>query len=152
MKGTEVFLWELQAAISWVLLPATRIDRALRFSDFGETLFVILGIFLDGLFDLAEQPAVEFFFRDSIAQKEHCICFAPVLAVFPNLHRIATNFLRDVDQTWVIYVIAVAKKYFVIDGHELNLQIVERPWDRRDFHHVAELMRELGGGEHTAVD
>ena len=104
------------------------------------------------MLNLAEQPAVEFFFRDSIAEKEHCVCFAPVFAVFPNLHWVAANFLGDVDQTRVVHVVAVAEKYLVIDGHKLNLKIIKRAWHRRDLHHVAELMRELGGGEHTAVN
>src|SRR5204862_862459 len=108
------------------LLPAARIDRALRLGDLGKTLFVILRVFFDCLFDLSEQPAMKYLFGDAVAQKEHGIGLAPVFAVFPDLNGIAPDLTGNFNQPGIVNVMAVAQEYLVVNRHQLSLQVVKR--------------------------
>src|SRR5438132_691229 len=101
--------------------PTTRVNRALRLRDFRKTLFIALCVLLDSLFDLSKEAAVKFFFRYPIAKKHHGICFSPILAVLPNLDRIATHLLRQLDQLRIVYVVTVAKKDLVVNRNQLDL-------------------------------
>src|SRR5438132_9769476 len=109
------------------LSPAAGVNRALLLGDFRKACFVILGVFFNRSLDFAEQAAMKFFLGDPIAQEEHRVCFAPVLAILPNLHRIATHLLGYVNQSWIVHVVAIAEKDLVVDRKQLHLKIVKRP-------------------------
>src|SRR6185369_17459605 len=103
--------------------PAARRCSALRFSDLGESRFVILGVLIDGLLYLSKQTAVILFVRNSITQVEHRVGFAPIFAVFPDFNRFATHLMLEFHQPRIFYVVTVMKKNLVVDRNQPGLKI-----------------------------
>src|SRR5437667_1167026 len=107
------------------LSPTAGVDSALLLRDFRKALFIIFRVFFNRAFDFCEQATMKLFFLYAVAQKEHCVCFSPILAVLPNLDRIAANLLRNFHEPRVVNVVTVAEKDFIVDWHQLNLQAVQ---------------------------
>ncbi len=68
---------------------------------------------------------MKLFFLNAVAQKEHCVCFSPILAVLPNFNRVAANLLCNFHEPRVVNVVTVAEKDLIVDWHQLNLQAVQ---------------------------
>src|SRR6266705_1453290 len=132
--------------------PTARVNRTLRFRDFRKTLFIALCVLFDSLFDFSKETAMKFFFRYSVAKKHHGVCFSPILTVLPNLDRIATHLLRQLDQLRIVYVVTVAKKDLVVNRNQLDLKFVKRFRSSGNSHHVTELMGNFCCREHFAAN
>src|SRR6266487_3233282 len=96
------------------LFPTASISDALRLSDFSKTVLVVLRVFFDSPLDLVEELAVKGLLGNSVAEVEHCICFAPVLTILPKLNRVATHLLRQFDQPRIVNIVAVAEKDLIV--------------------------------------
>src|SRR5437016_5872511 len=125
------------------LSPTAGVDSALLLRDLRKALFIIFRVFFKRAFDFCEQATMKLFFLYAVAQKEHCVCFSPILAILPNLDRIAANLLRNFYEPGIVNVVAVAEKDVIVDRHQLNLQGIQLLTSQGHLHHVPELVREF---------
>ena len=58
----------------------------------------------------------------------------------------------EVKQSGIVNVIAVAEKNFVIDGHQLNLKVIEILRSAGHLHHVPKLVRDFCRCQNTAAN
>src|SRR5262249_28923021 len=121
-------------------------------SNVEEALFIVFRVEIDAVPDPAKQRTAQTIVSYSVAQVHHCVGFAPVLAVFPNLNRRATNLIGNLDQLRIIGIAAVSQKDLVVLRNQLRLELIDCAICLHSSIYMAKLVRNLCGRESVAAD